>query len=356
MNKKLSLFPMTRDQCAIPRFAAMLQGYQISHCFTAPFKRLDGADTSRIDGGDATGHTLTSFDQAQLAYCDILFVDYDPRMNNMETYQTVIDAANNMGKEVLLSRLLAQKLNPQPEVITTLTHKTEAPETDAMYEISVPVIMVLSQGSHTDQFATELALREYFTDVGYKVSQIGSLQSSMFFGFSGIPPFLYETRDAYEKALYFNHYANMLVSNEGAELVIIGAPGAIAKYGNQQLQGLGLLPQIICSGVKSDSTVLCMYQGEYSAEIFDMLHSLTDYKLDSPVNFFSIANVLAKPDDRYNGIKLEYIDLNTAFVLDSIQDMAHGDFVVYNALSKESAYQAGMAIQAALTDNVDNVS
>lgn len=353
--KKLSIFPMTRDQCALPRFAALLQGYEIAHCLTPTFKRLGGADTSHIDGGDITGIALTDFEPALLAHCHTLFIDYDEPMGDIDAYQKVIDLAKEMGKEVITSRLLAGKLSPQQEITAPLVHKTENPETDIIYDIPVPVVMVLSQGIYTDQFATELALRKYFTDIGYKVSQIGSLESSQFFGFPTIPPLLYEPRDMYEKTMHFNRYAKALADKEDPELLIIGAPGAITKYSNMQLQGLGAMPQIVCAAAPGDATALCLYQGDYDTGYLDMLHNLTDYKLESPANFFTIANVAALPNGRYNGAKLEYIHLDSSFVMESIQDMEWGRYGVYNGLSNESMLQAGMAMQTALTDNVDNI-
>ena len=358
MNKKLSLFPMTRNQCAIARFSSLLQGYTLAHCLTPGFKRLDNVDTNRLDGGEPTGIMLSSFDSDKLIQSDILFVDYDERVRDLTVYQDVISSVRDMGKEVVLSDLLTRMLSPRQEAMVTLTqtHILETPETDTMYDIDVPVITILTQGRHADQFATELALRKYLLDTGYEISHISSLEYGRFFGLSPIPASLYEPKDAYEKTVGFNHYVKSLLDRENPELMIMSVPGAVAKYSNRQLQGLGILPTIMCGALRSDAVVFCMYQANYDIRFFDMVHNLTQYKFDCPASFFSVANVMARPDINTSGDTLAYVNLDSDFVLNSIRDdMEHGDYILYNALNSESAKAAGMAIQRALTDNADSM-
>ena len=353
--KRLALFPMNRDQCAIARFASLLQGYQLTHCITPAYKKLDGADTSRLDGGDPTGFTLTSFDASLFEFCDTIYIDYDERMPDFDMYKEVIQAADLWDLDVILSQEIYNQYEQGIEEIAP-DHQLEQPMVDTMSDIPVPVVMVLSQGNYTDQLATELALRKYFLDVGYNVSHISDRCVAPLFGATSYPHQLYQPRDAYEKTRLFNQFARDLVDKEDPELLIIGIPGAIGKYSNMQLQGLGMFPYIICNAVKSDASVLCMYQADYNVEFLDMLNQLTNYKLDSPTTIFSIANVTAQPDGQYNGQRLTYTDLDSQFVLEHLKnDVEAGDYVLYNALNSASAQQGGMAVQQALTDYAESI-
>ena len=352
---------MTRGQCAIARFSALLEGYQLTHCFTPTFKQLDGADTSQLDGGEATGISLASFSEELLEACDAIYVDYDDRLSDMTIYEQVIDIANHLNIQVILSKEMNHAHHPAAILPLNEWDRSQQPEKDRsekdrLEEIPVPVVMVLTEGHRTDQLATELALRKYFKDTAYKVSQIFSELAAPLFDCENIPLSMYAPGDAYGKALMFNKFAKDLVDAERPELLIIGVPGAIGKYSNQQLQGLGLLPQIICSAVKSDAAVLCLYQAECNKDILDVFYHLTDYKFDSPANVFSIANTHAQPDESHFGERLQYIDVDSQFVLAHINnEVESGEYVLYSALNSGSAQQGGIGVQMALTDHVDSI-
>lgn len=356
MGGKLALFPMTREQCAIARYPSLLQKYVLSHFFVPKFKHhLNGMDVSKLDGGEDIGAAVTICNLESLADADVLFVDYDERIENKNIYQRVISDATEKGVEVVLSNLMEQILSNEPKIWSTEPPMTTTNE-DSLYDIQVPIITVLSQGIRTDQFAVELALRKYFTEIGYNVSQIGSINASQFFGFDGVPDFLLEPRDAYDKILRFNHYVNDIVNKDQSDLIIIGVPGAIMKYNNKILQDLGILPFVISNAVECDTSILCMYNAKYNKQYFDEMVKYSQYRLDTPVRFFCISNTGASPDVRTDGSKLSYYDLDSDFVLNGIKnEIEPGNYYIFNALNNSSIKVACMAVQEDLTGNVSSI-
>jgi len=164
-----------------------------------------------------------------------------------------------------------------------------------------------------------------------------------------------QQRDAYEKTLQFNQYVKDLVDSKQPELLIIGIPNPIMKYNHKLLYGLGILPHIICSGVQSDLNILCLQHGMYKKLFFDELSQHCKYRLGGSADFFNIANVSSMPDLSSSDSgkpEINYLNLKSDFVLQSIKDMNIDSHYLFNALNNNSSKNACEAIQNALTDNV----
>ena len=352
MCKKLAFYPMTRDTCAAARHLSLMQGYILTQLFVPAYMKLNRMDISSIDGGNFSSVSLTEYNKELISDLDTLFLEYDENIDDLSLYLEVVSDAEEMGKEIILSRQLSEKINKK--TITWPEDKpfVENPETDRLLDVQVPVVTVLSQGMYTDQFATELALRKNFLDAGYKVSQIGSREISRFFGFQSIPDFIYEHRDSYDLILRFNRYVKEIVDSELPELLIIGVPGAIMKFNDRLLNGLGVLPFVISNAVRSDVSVMCMNFNQYKKETFEEMFMFGQYRLDSLIQFINIANTSASPDVYMDNLKLNFTDLDSEFVLQNIQQsMECGNYHVFNALDSESALNACIAIQDKLADN-----
>ena len=355
MSKKLALFPMTKDMCAVARHPSMLQGYSLSYLFVPGFMHLNNMDISSIDGGNTSSATLSDYNQKALADCHTLFVDYDENIKELSLYSEVIQKAKELGIEVICSHKLENKLREEVATWPSEPPLMEEPAFDRLYEINVPVVTVLSHGDRADQFATELTLRKYFIEAGYKVSQVGSHESSKLFGFSPIPSFMREPRDAYEKTLRFNSYVKELVDSEKPDLLILGVPDGVMKYNNKLLKGLGFLPYIVCSAVKSDLIVLSIYHGSYDEDFFENLSQYGLYHLGTPVNLFNIANSGIEPEFIGESARMKFIDLNSGFILKDIEGVETSEYSLFNILDAESAQKACTAVIEALSDNVSYV-
>lgn len=344
------MFPMTREQCALARYRADLPANELVYCFVPNHWLFGDKDICVIDGGEPCGVLLKNYNDDFLMQIDTLYIDYDSRIENAKLYTKIIDMAKHMGTEVVLSKTLMRALNFDIKNVS----KPHMLATSMLYEIKCPVITVLTQGSHTNQFAVELALRRYFTKSGYRVSQIGSNDASLFFGFSGTPDYLHGNSNTQDKIISFNHHMKSLVEHEDAELLIIGIPDAIMKYNNQFLQGLGILPYIMCTSVRSDFSVLCMYHMLYTMEYLDEMRRHCHYHLAAPVSMFEVSNTGLLADEMSFYFSMKYVNLDTSFVLDSFKDLdVNGSqYLLFNALNKMSIENACVQASESLTSNV----
>jgi len=328
----------------------------LSHLFIPSYMKLEGIDISRIDGGCNTGTTLSNFSKDKLTLCDTLFIDYDEKIKDLSLYQEIIDSAKEIDKEVIVSRDLAQKLDNTPPSWPKSAPVLVNSMSDRLYEIRVPVITVVSQGPRTDQLAVELAMRSHFVKQGYEVRQIGSHDVCKLFGFQSMPGYLYEPREAYDKTMWFNHYVKDLTERKQPELLIIGVPGPFMKYNDRLLNGMGMLPFIICNGVKSDISVACVYYNTYKKSFFEDINLFCQYRLNGAVQFFNIANTRVTPDSSSGMYKMIYTDLDSKFVLQGISNnIDAGDSYLFNSLDCKSIDKACHGVQYALAENVDYV-
>jgi len=353
MDKKLALFPVSRNMCAVARHAVLLDGWVLSHLFSPSFLRLDGADISKIDGGSMSNIYISEYGKDKLADCDALFIEYDENIKNLDLYKEVLSDAEELGKEVMLSDTLLKKLEKSIDGLPLEYLDSLDPTTNQLFDIQIPVITVLTQGLRTDQFAFELALRKHFTQEGYKVGQIGSHECSQLFNFSCIPSFMHKEMGAYEKVIRFNRYAKNLVETEKPDLLIIGVPDAIMRYSNKILQGLGLLPFIINSAVKGDLAVLCMYYKALNKEFFENMRLFGHYRLGVPIDFYGFANTSATSDPSSDDKKMSYLNLDSASIVESMNDeVDSAENYLFNILDDESVKKACIAIQEALVNHV----
>jgi len=313
--------------------------------------RLQGADISILDGGCFANVAISDFNEAGVAECDTLFIDYSDNIQELGVYVEAMKTAESMGKKVIISRALADKL----QLVMKYSEELRQPRysgSDKLYEINVPIVMVFSQGEYTDQFATELALGKHFKDEGYSVGQIGSRECSSFFGFPCAPDFLFESQDVYNNILRFNYYVKDLTDTIQPDLLIIGAPNSMMKHNNYILQGLGLVPYVISNAVSSDISIACLHYGAFSNSFYEEVSRHGHYHLGNPIGFFGLANTSASTKSAED-VELEYTNLDSAFVLKGIsKNPVSDEFHLFNTLDKESVKNACIAVQEVLTGNV----
>ncbi|MCL2286449.1 MAG: TIGR04066 family peptide maturation system protein [Firmicutes bacterium] len=351
MERKLALFPMTRDQCGMVRYSSLLDGYKLSSLLIPSFLPFNNMDSSRLDGGKLTGMTITHYNADRMDSYDVIYMDYDDK-HTLSLYKEVYDAHTRQDKKIILSQALSKAF----DICSKKSDDENDMVRERLFDIPVPVITVFAQGYKTDQFATELGIREYFVEKGYQVSQLGSQAASKFFNFSQIPPFLFSDGDAYWKIIRLNHYIKTLVENENPDLLILGAPNMIMKYNIHKLTGLGIIPLIVGDAVKSDISVVTTHHGKYDEKYFNMISSYCRYRLGCPAQFFNIANTKVESDSNDPNKALGYLTMNNDVVLQSIETgMVPDEFHAFSALDSNSINKACNLIESVLAGNVQTL-
>jgi len=348
MRKKLALFPMTRDLCAVVRYAHLLGNYTLYASLVLPSWGLEGADSCKIDGGNPTGVTLVNYEERIIKECDVLFIDYNEYIPSLDVYRNAIDCATKEGKEVILSRTLSIKLELTPTVSIPLEKKIP----EEIKECPVPVVSVLAQGDDTNQFMIELALRNHFVSKGYTVAQVGTHESGQFFGFAAQPDLLYENRNAEQMILLYNEYIGNMVAKEKADVLILGVPGAIMQFNDAKHKGFGVVPYIIANAVRADASVCSIYFNKNLNKYLHQIQNYCDYRLNCKPDCFHISNSLFELD--MNEVKITRLPAHV--VMESlIEEKDIKDQHIFHVMDDSSLFHTCDLIEKRLTGNISTI-
>lgn len=124
-------------------------------------------------------------------------------------------------------------------------------------EINAPICAVSGEWEATGKFPIELKLLRCLRAQGYKVSMVGSNFCSLFFGVHRFPDFMLSGAvDETEKPYVFSRFLSQIVLNEAPDIMIVGVPGAMQRFNDQETNRFGVLPYITFQAMKPDYMVL----------------------------------------------------------------------------------------------------
>ncbi|MCL2284792.1 MAG: TIGR04066 family peptide maturation system protein [Firmicutes bacterium] len=359
--KKLAIYPFSKKLSPIARFSDMLKEYQLSVVYAPKSFGLEGIDAGVVDGGGHIGVTVTSIGD-DMPF-DTILMDYHPSIVNMDAYLNIIKRCEGQNKKIIVTRQLSNKLFNNESHSFCILGGDVVPEENVqninvsmgLFDIDVPVIMVLGKGEQCNKFDLQLAVRRHFVDRGYKVCQWGSKEYSELFGFPSLPAFVSGNSSLTNRIIYLNRHIYETVRMQAPDLIIIGVPGSIMKFSNQLVGDFGETSLIISNALKTDVAMLSTYSLPYKLEYFKLLQNYCKYRLDLPVKHFNIANTRCDYNrDRNN---LSYLSLDCNFVMNELGDDVNtsDEINVFNMFNLQSIYHVCTDIENQLVNNPDVV-
>lgn len=351
--KKIALFPVQKHNAALARYQDMIQDIQVIPILAPAHKSMQGKDLSALDGGSPAGIILQADFEEAVKDCDLLYLDDSRFLTRDESYSEYRSMAEKHSVSILYARTLSERLHLQDEENGSVKWQMSGMgDTSELTAIDVPVISVLTMGNEMDQSHVEIGLRRFFRNQGYRVSQIGTQEYSMLFGFSAAPHFLFANLDGKRKRLMFNQFVRRMIKEEKPDLLIMGVPEAVMKYNNQIPAGMGDVPCIMMDAVQSDIGVLCTCCQPYTEEYFKELSLFGRYRLNCEINYFNISNSVVINDEDYHG-RLEHLPLDSMFVVSHMHDGVGADcgFEIFNSYSESSSDKAYRRMEDELAGN-----
>lgn len=289
--KSLTVFPYQPDFDILMRYQDMLRGHKI-RCL-ASFKE-NKAILDRIAHKYSIECTTDLFRAAETSDA-VLLLD---NVGNMVTrdYQSVIQLASQMGKEVLLSPKLYAELDVCSETCTLLQN-FYMQEKDYVHgrmkkQITVPVIGVLGLGESCSKFELQLSLYRNLIERGYHPAVFCTNTLGSLFGMYTLPPFLFANDLSFEdKILEFNYMLFKMQKHKEPDQFVIGFPSGIMPLGyNDEFNHFAEVPLILGNAVTCDSGILSIYFPDWIND--DYLADLGQYcfnKFNVPIDAFFLA-------------------------------------------------------------------
>lgn len=358
--KKLLIYPYQEEMSPFCRFAHLLRDYTDVIPVAPRGFGLEGKDSSKCDGGEATGKIISSDFEGSLLQCQEVLLDMSADSNlSAEHYSKIISTALDGGKHVLLTGSLrkfllesGQKICQDTIDIVGYSNDREENITQTkLYELPIPCISVLGAGDHCNKFDLQLGIASYFMDKGYNVTLFGTKEYSGLFGFDPLPAFLFEPGDQREKILRFNHFVYDKVKEEGADLVIVGCPGAIMPDTPLVFKEYGELAFVIGNAITADTSILSLYAGSYNEPAINYLQQICKFRLNAAVRRLNMACKTMTVDQAT--LDFQYTTIEHKFIEDEILPVADvGTQELYLGLAKGEMERLGASLEAELINNI----
>lgn len=273
--------------------------------------------TSQIEENEHTFWKVTKDWEKGIEESDTILIL--PGLNNEDKYIDLIDYSLSLGKEVFLSKNTVAMDKYEKCYIAENDWFEE--ESEHLYDITVPIITVMSLGEKSEKFDLQLSIGQYFKDQGYHVIQYGSNETSEFFGLKRLPNFMYKDYTYSRKVKLFNRYIYEETEKYRPDLVIIGCSGGIMPYNKYIHNYFGEIPSVVSKALDIDINLVSLYlteKGTTDPEYVDALDSFCKENFGCEVNLFTMSNIYAN----YNREKKlqEYMMFDESSVNKSIME------------------------------------
>ncbi len=366
VRERLLIYPYDIEFTPILRHKYLLDKFDGVSAVSPSGWGLAGKDAGYADGGSNIGINISSCFSDNLDKCDtVLIAQSSSSLNFMEVIYPKILEAVNKGKNILCSlhldedikALLSDACNKKGVYFKYLNSISDSQYSHTtiikseILKIDTPVIFVLGVSERLHKFETQLNLRKHFSDMGYKVSQIGSRTYCDFLGFHSFPRFMYSTSiDERKKILLFNRFVKDIEQTENPDVIIIGVPGGIMSINDKLTNNFGVFAFEVSQAIEPDAIVMSLYYDEYWPEFFNDISIAAKYKLGNEIDCFTITNIKLDDEESKTIGEFDYLTLDYRAPDSRVPSYNECDIPVFNPLQDTDMHK----MQCYLVDRLSN--
>ena len=349
------VYPYDMQFAPVLRYKDLMNSIEIVGLVSPFCSGLCGKDAGAADNGNELGIIVEEDFNRALTLCDtVIFAETEMEYDFYKIIYPEIVKAVKAGKNIILLIGVSKEVHDDIKGMCEANNvgfdyrhtkawvscrlKPDSINAHIIHDIEVPVIFVLGDGERTRKFETQLALRKYFIDRGYKVSQIGSRGYCELMDFHSMPTFIFEPRLEMEKIYLFNNYIKNIELTEKPDVIIVGVPGGIMSINNNNAAYCGITAYELSNAVSPDTAVFCMYYAGWEKDYYDDLKLIVKHRLGFDVQDFVLSNVkidwLGMNEDMN---KLKFIYLGNDKIELQKKELKSQSVPIYNIVNKEDA-------------------
>lgn len=296
--KKAVIYPFNKEMHSIIRFRHTLS-YEVNGVVDFIGKRTIGKDPAAVLGGNVASTELEiSADlEKELENADTLilgYVDELERITKKKIFEKCIRTAVEMKKNVF--SLVPLNHSEHKEIIELLEKQGDtwfySPVVDEEFYKKLvtshrpeehsekPIVAVFGTSSQQGKFTCQLALKEQFIKMGYKVGHLSTEHQGELLGADMVFPSGYSTQTnlmlPLEVHIPFVRSAIKKIESQGSDLIISGGQSGIIPYGyGGDFNPLGTLPTIaMLMGLHPDAVILAINSIDADEFIMQSIQSI----------------------------------------------------------------------------------
>jgi peptide maturation system protein (TIGR04066 family) len=327
--EKVLVYPYDIEFSPILRHSKLLSMYNIVALASPNGWGFNGKDAAFVDGGDKLNININNDFEGLLPLCDaVLFTEAERPLDFDKSILPKVIKAAEQGKNILYFRKieeesrktleeLCKKNNVSFKSCYDFENTYSGHELDyfKLQKINTPVIFVAGLYEKTQKFEIQLSLREIFSSLGYKVSQVGSRNYCELLGFHSFPKFMYspsKTED--KKILTFNHFLKDMENMEKPDVIIVGIPGDIMRLNDNFTGRFGTMAYEVAQAVTPDAAIVSTLYENFEPEYFERIATSIKYKLGFDISCFNLSNIKFDWAVAEYTFKESYLLLDSSFV------------------------------------------
>lgn len=327
MDRVALVYPYNRQFTPFLRYNGISEKFNEIRLVSPAGWGIADNDASRADGGCCLGIKVSSDFQSQLDNCDtVIFCDYSMTLDFRKIIYPKILESIHKNKDIVCLLPLDPDLEKELRILCNYEHvkfnyynnnaksfiaANSSEENLTIKAINTPMILVMGVGERTGKFDIQLALRDYYSKRGYKVSQIGTRNYCEWLGFHSFPCFMSDkTMSEMEKVVYLNNYIKSIERKESPDVFIIGVPGGIMPVNDIFVQDFGILAYQYSCAVKPDVCILSLYYDRYEAGVVSELNNLTNYRFGFEIDCLNVANAKMDLKSSIQNMILNYLTIS----------------------------------------------
>ncbi len=288
LQKRAILYPVTKENEILLKYSNLVEkvfvigGLQLEEAVkNSSYETIRSYDTDRYDMvviGDGTILNENMQEKIYSVITEVVSYKKDLIMLyriNHEQYETINNICRKSGVDFdIITGLQVEDNKYLPKI----------------YTINTPIIVVAGINEAIDKFETQLLLRKYFVNAGYKVSQIGTKRFSSLFGMYAFPEFMYQDIQEQDKIIRFNTLCKSIEKKENPDIIIVGIPGGIIPINNEFTNKFGMTAIEIGYSINADIMVLNINYDDYADDFYDEMSLLVKYKFNIDSLYFGMTN------------------------------------------------------------------
>lgn len=163
-------------------------------------------------------------------------------------------------------------------------------DTQAIYEINVPIIFISGITRQTDKFLTHVLIERELNSTGYSTKSVFS-NPNMAIISSSIPSFMFNNNySAKEKILLFNRFFKSIELNENPDVILLSIPGDILCPTKKYCGDGGEEAYLISRAISADYIILNVFYGDYEGSDLVKIGEASERILGGNIDSFNIIN------------------------------------------------------------------